>query len=198
MQPHYTPEAEAYREKVQAFLAEHLPADWKGTGALEGDALEQFIVEWRHTLYENGMLALNWPKEVGGAGLSSLESVIVAEEFAKAGVPSGGPNDVFGIQMVGNTILQWGTDEQKAHFLPRILSAEDKWCQGYSEPDAGSVALGFGEPFFAAAQAELDASARLDFSAGAVIRPAGLGDRGPLSGAGAVGWRALGRDVLRK
>lgn len=63
---------------------------------------------------------------------------------------------------------------------------------------AGSVALGFGEPFFAAAQAELDASARLDFSAGAVVRPAGLGDRGPLIGAGAVGWRALGRDVLRQ
>jgi alkylation response protein AidB-like acyl-CoA dehydrogenase len=138
MQPHYSAEADAYREKVQAFLAEHLPADWKGTGALEGEALERFVDEWRHTLYENGMLALNWPKEVGGAGLSSLESVIVAEEFAKAGVPSGGPNDVFGIQMVGNTILQWGTDEQKRHFLPRLLSGEDKWCQGYSEPNAGS------------------------------------------------------------
>jgi alkylation response protein AidB-like acyl-CoA dehydrogenase len=53
-------------------------------------------------------------------------------------VPTGGPNDVFGIQMVGNTIIQWGTEEQKRHFLPRIISGEDRWCQGYSEPNAGS------------------------------------------------------------
>ena len=64
--------------------------------------------------------------------------MILAEEFARAGVPAGGTNDVFSIQMVGNTILQWGTDEQKRHFIPRILSGEDIWCQGYSEPNAGS------------------------------------------------------------
>jgi alkylation response protein AidB-like acyl-CoA dehydrogenase len=64
--------------------------------------------------------------------------VILAEEFAKAGAPMGGPNDVFGIQMLGNTILRWGTEEQKKHYLPRILSGEDVWCQGYSEPNAGS------------------------------------------------------------
>jgi alkylation response protein AidB-like acyl-CoA dehydrogenase len=138
MEPRYSEEAEVYREKVQAFLAEHLPADWKGTGALEGEALERFTDDWRRTLYENGMLAQSWPQEYGGGGLSALEQVIVAEEFAKAGVPPGGPNDVFGIQMVGNTIIQWGTDEQKAHFLPRILSKADTWCQGYSEPNAGS------------------------------------------------------------
>jgi alkylation response protein AidB-like acyl-CoA dehydrogenase len=67
-----------------------------------------------------------------------METVIVAEEFMKAGVPMGGANDVFGIQMVGNTIIEWGTEEQKRHFLPRILSGEDIWCQGYSEPNAGS------------------------------------------------------------
>jgi alkylation response protein AidB-like acyl-CoA dehydrogenase len=123
MEPRYTPEAEAYREKVQAFLAEHLPTTWGGIGSLEGEALESFTTTWRQTLYDNGMLGLSWPQAYGGAGLSPLELVVVAEEFAKAGVPSGTPNDVFGIQMVGNTILQWGTDEQKAHFLPRILSA---------------------------------------------------------------------------
>jgi hypothetical protein len=64
--------------------------------------------------------------------------VILAEEFYKAGVPTGTSNDTFGIQMVGNTILQWGTEEQKSHFLPRILSGADLWCQGYSEPNAGS------------------------------------------------------------
>ena len=138
MHPVYSAEADAYREKVQAFLAEHLPADWGGIGTLEGDALERFSTDWRVTLFENGFLGQSWPVEYGGAGLSAMEQVIVAEEFAKAGVPAGGSNDVFGIQMVGNTIIQWGTEEQKKHFLPRILSGEDKWCQGYSEPNAGS------------------------------------------------------------
>jgi alkylation response protein AidB-like acyl-CoA dehydrogenase len=138
MQPTYSAEAEAYREKVQAFLAEHLPPSWGGIGTLEGDAVQTFTNEWRRTLYENKLLAQSWPTEYGGAGLSALESVVVAEEFAKAGVPSGGSNDVFGIQMLGNTLIQWGTDEQKAHYLPRILSGEDLWCQGYSEPNAGS------------------------------------------------------------
>ena len=138
MQPTYSADAEAYREKVQAFLAEKLPSNWKGMGSLEGDELETFVKEWRKTLFENNLLAPGWPTEYGGAGLTALEQVIVAEEFAKAGVPTGGPNDVFGIQMLGNTLLLWGTEEQKKHYLPRILSGEDTWCQGYSEPNAGS------------------------------------------------------------
>ena len=144
MEPRYTPEAEAYREKVQAFLAEHLPSDWAGTGALDRDQLEAFTTSWRQTLSDNGMLGLSWPEEYGGAGLSPLELVVVAEELTRAGVPDGGPNDTFGIQMVGNTILEWGTEEQKAHFLPRILSGADTWCQGYSEPNAGSDLAGLG------------------------------------------------------
>ncbi len=138
MRPTYTAEAEAYREKVQAFLAEKLPTNWGGIGRLEGQELIEFVTEWRKTLYTAGYLAPGWPVEYGGAGLSALEQVIIAEEFAKAGVPIGGPNDVFGIQMLGNTLLRWGTDEQKAHHLPRILSGADTWCQGYSEPNAGS------------------------------------------------------------
>ena len=144
MEPRYAPEAEAYREKVQAFLAEHLPSTWEGTGALRGEELDAFVDQWRKTLYENGMLGLSWPQAYGGAGLTPLELVVVAEEFAKAGVPSGSANDVFGIQMVGNTILRWGTEEQKAHFLPRILSGADRWCQGYSEPNAGSALANLG------------------------------------------------------
>jgi hypothetical protein len=138
MQPTYTREADEYREKVQAFLAEKLPADWHGLGRLEGDDIRTFVTEWRKTLHEAGYLAPGWPVEYGGGGLSALEQVIIAEEFAKAGVPTGGPNDVFGIQMLGNTLLLRGTDEQKAHYLPRILSGADTWCQGYSEPNAGS------------------------------------------------------------
>jgi alkylation response protein AidB-like acyl-CoA dehydrogenase len=136
--PHYPPEAEAYQDKIRAFLGEHLPAGWKGIGALDHEAARVFTEEWRATLYDNGLLAASWPRQYGGGGLSPLEQVVVAEEFYRAGVPTGGPTDTFGIQMVGNTILQWGTDAQKQHFLPRILSGEDRWCQGYSEPGAGS------------------------------------------------------------
>jgi alkylation response protein AidB-like acyl-CoA dehydrogenase len=138
MQPTYTADAEAYRQKVQAFLAEKLPSNWGGIGQLEGEALAGFVAEWRRVLYEAGYLAPGWPVEYGGGGLSALEQVILAEEFVKAGVPTGGPNDVFGIQMLGNTLLLQGSDEQKAHYLPRILSGDDTWCQGYSEPNAGS------------------------------------------------------------
>jgi hypothetical protein len=138
MHPVYPPEAAVYRTKVQAFLAEKLPKNWGGTGQLEGEELEQFVTEWRAILATAGYLAPNWPVEYGGAGLTALEQVILAEEFARAGVPGGGPNDVFGIQMLGNTLLRWGTEEQKKHYLPRILSGDDVWCQGYSEPNAGS------------------------------------------------------------
>ena len=138
MRPTYSAEAEAYRQKVQAFLAEKLPSNWAGIGRLEGDALTNFVTEWRGTLYEAGYLAPGWPVEYGGAGLSALEQVILAEEFAKAGVPTGGSNDAFSIQMLGNTLLMLGTEEQKQYYLPRILSGEDTWCQGYSEPNAGS------------------------------------------------------------
>ena len=138
MNPTYSAAAEEYREKVQAFLAEKLPPNWKGIGALTGDALEHFITEWRATLFSSGYLAPGWPVEFGGGGLSELEQVIIAEEFARAGVPTGGHNDVFSIQMLGNTLLLFGTEEQKRHYLPRLLAGEDTWCQGYSEPNAGS------------------------------------------------------------
>ncbi len=138
MKPIYTEVADAFRGTIQAFLTEHLPADWLGIGALDAEAAEAFSRRWRDILRDNHLLAASWPREYGGGGLSALESVIMAEEFQRAGVPTGGSNDPFGIQMVGNTIVRWGTEEQKGHFLPRIISGQDLWCQGYSEPNAGS------------------------------------------------------------
>jgi alkylation response protein AidB-like acyl-CoA dehydrogenase len=138
MDPTYSPEAETYRKKIQSFLSANLPDNWSGIGALPRDEAFEFSSTWREILRDNGLLAASWPVAYGGGGLSQLEQVILAEEFFKIGVPAGTSNDVFGIQMVGNTLLQWGTDEQKEHFLPRIVSGEDLWCQGYSEPNAGS------------------------------------------------------------
>ncbi len=138
MDPTYSAEAEQFRAGIKTFLAENLPDGWTGIGHLERDEAEVFAHDWRQKLAANSLLAPAWPKKYGGGGLSELEQVILAEEFAKAGAPTGIGNDAFSIQMVGNTLLHWGTDEQKDHFLPRIISGEDVWCQGYSEPNAGS------------------------------------------------------------
>lgn len=134
----YSVQADAFRVRIREFLGANLPVTWRGTGGIPTEEVFDFTAKWRKVLYENNLLAVSWPKEYGGAGLSAVEQVVLAEEFVKAGVPQGGPNDVFGIQMVGNTLLAWGTEEQKRHFLPRIISGEDLWCQGYSEPNAGS------------------------------------------------------------
>ena len=142
MDPRYSAEAEAFREKVRSFLDEHLPDDWPGIGALDHDAALEFTDSWRTLLYENGFLGLTWPVEFGGAGLSKLEQVVLVEELAKAGVPSMGPNDTFSMKMVGNIVLRWGTEEQKQRFLPGILSGSDRWCQGFSEPNNGSDLAG--------------------------------------------------------
>ena len=142
MDPRFTAEAEAFRLEVRRFLAEHLPPHWQGIGALARDDALAFTEEWRATLYQHGLLGVSWPTQYGGGGRTKVEQVVLVEELAKAGVPAMGPNDTFSIKMVGGALLQWGTDEQKRTFLPRILAGDDRWCQGYSEPDAGSDLAG--------------------------------------------------------
>jgi len=134
----YPPEAEAFRDRIRAFLAEHLPDGWSGTGALPANERMAFTARWRRTLADCGLVAVSWPRQYGGAGLSALEQVVLAEEFARAGAPKGTENDLFGIELLGNTLIVLGSEQQKKHFLPRILSGEDRWCQGFSEPEAGS------------------------------------------------------------
>ena len=138
MDPRYSAEAEAYREKIQAFLGEHLPAGWRGVGALLDAEREKWVEDWRALLVEHSLIAPAWPREYGGGGLSQIERVVLHEEFAKAAVPTGSANDGFGMGMIGPTIMVMGSEEQKKHYLPRILSGEDRWCQGYSEPNSGS------------------------------------------------------------
>jgi len=138
----YPDSAEEFRARIRAFIEVNVPAGFAGLGSLTQEGRDAFIQQWRAALVDSNLLAVSWPKVYGGAGLTLIEQVVIAEEFAKAGVPSGTENDIFGIGLLGNTLTVWGTEEQKRHFLPRILSGEDVWCQGYSEPDAGSDLAG--------------------------------------------------------
>ncbi len=142
MDPTYDAATDDYRHSIRSFLSDNLPADWRGIHHLAPEEQQRFTEDWRRLLAERRLLAPAWPAEYGGGGLSLIEQVIVHEEFAKAGAPIGIPTDVLSIGMLGPTIIICGTDEQKRHYLPRILSGEDRWCQGYSEPDAGSDLAG--------------------------------------------------------
>ena len=134
----YSSEAANFRAEIKIFLDENLPSTWAGMGAFTPDERNTFVSDWRKTLSERQLLAGAWPPEYGGAGLSQMERTVLAEELAAVGVPNGTDNDIFSIGMIGHTIIEWGTEEQKDHFLPRILDGSDVWCQGYSEPNSGS------------------------------------------------------------
>lgn len=134
----YPAEVEAFREEVRRVLAE-LPPNWKSLGGIaDPEAAEDLAHQWRQRLYRHGLLGITWPVGFGGRGLSQLHQVVLVEELARAGLSYGESHDTFGLKMLGNTLLRWGTDEQKRRFLPSILSGDERWCQGYSEPHAGS------------------------------------------------------------
>jgi alkylation response protein AidB-like acyl-CoA dehydrogenase len=133
----YPPEAEAFRTEIRAWLEEHLPSGWFEPGFhMTAEERKAFNEAWPKQLYEGGWICATWPKEYGGKGLSLMQGVVLSEEFARAKAPMRA--DFFGDTLVGPTILQWGTDEQKREFLPRIMDGSIRWCQGFSEPDSGS------------------------------------------------------------
>ena len=133
----YPPEAEAFRKEIRAWLEEHLPDGWFEPGfEMSDEDRARFNEEWPEQLYAGGWICATWPTEYGGKGLSTMEGVVLAEEFARARAPMRA--DFFGDTLVGPTILQWGTEEQKREFLPKILRGQVRWCQGFSEPDSGS------------------------------------------------------------
>jgi alkylation response protein AidB-like acyl-CoA dehydrogenase len=136
----YPADVEAFRAEVRQVLAEELPADWQGLGAIPDAAqTSEFVGSWRETLYRRGLLGVAWPVAYGGRGLSKLHQVVLVEELTKAGLPFGRqPQDSTGVKMLGNTLLRYGTEAQKAEILPKLLSGEQRWCQGFSEPGAGS------------------------------------------------------------
>ena len=137
----YPPEAEEFRREIRAWLEENLPEGWGEPGFEMGpEARERFNDEWTRKLHAGGWICATWPKEYGGKGLTTIQGVVLAEEFSRAGAPLRA--DFFGDTLVGPTILQWGTEEQKQQFLPGIMKGEIAWCQGFSEPDAGSDLAG--------------------------------------------------------
>ena len=133
----YPDETISFRAEVRAWLEANLPPGWFEPGfKMSGDERAVWIQEWTEKLFAGGWICASWPKEYGGKGLTTMEAVVTNEEFAKAGAPMRA--DFFGDTLVGPTILQWGTEEQKKEFLPKILSGTIAWCQGFSEPNAGS------------------------------------------------------------
>ena len=137
----YTPEQDAFRLRVRSWLAEHLPSELKVEDAMdERVAPNREIFDkrmaWHKQLYQAGWIGLAWPKEYGGQGAELMEQIIYNEEYAHARAPIL-PGYV-GLGLAGPTIAQWGSEEQKQYFLPRILQGELVWCQGYSEPGSGS------------------------------------------------------------
>jgi alkylation response protein AidB-like acyl-CoA dehydrogenase len=131
----FSPEEIAFRAEARAFIAENYPAELRGKQD-EGDELgKEDFLSWHRVLAKKGWIAPAWPVEYGGTGWTATQRFIWSEEIARADCVRIMP---FGVTMVGPVIYTFGTPEQKAHFLPRILSGEDWWCQGYSEPGAGS------------------------------------------------------------
>ena len=131
----FSPEELAFREEVRNFIAENYPTELRGKQD-EGDELDkEDFLAWHRVLYRKGWVAPAWPVEYGGTGWTATQKYIWSEETAAADCIRLMP---FGLAMVGPVIYTFGTPEQKAKFLPRILSGEDWWCQGYSEPGAGS------------------------------------------------------------
>jgi alkylation response protein AidB-like acyl-CoA dehydrogenase len=135
----YSPAEEAFRAELRAWLAAHLPRHF-APGELDeeqdADARFERLLGWHRAMHAGGWVGIHWPREYGGRGASIMEQVVYAEEMGRAGAPP--PINPIAIMMVGPTLMQWGTEEQKRRFIPSMLSAEEIWCQGYSEPGAGS------------------------------------------------------------
>ena len=128
---------ETFRGEIRRWLEAHLPAGWFDEGfEMTPDERMAFNATWPSTLFEGGWICATWPVEYGGKGLATMQGVVLSEEFARAKAPLRA--DFFGDTLVGPTILQWGTEEQKKHFLPKILNGTMSWCQGFSEPNSGS------------------------------------------------------------
>ncbi len=137
----YTPEQEAFRMELRQWIADNLDPELRVYDAMdERVAASREVFEkrrvWQAKLYAAGWAGIAWPREFGGRGAGLIEQIIYNEEYARARAPI--VPGYLGLGMCGPTLIQFGTEEQKRRYVKRILSAEDIWCQGYSEPNAGS------------------------------------------------------------
>ncbi len=136
------PSAQKFRDELRQWLEVNRPDELIGVEAERASFGENqgAVKAWTDKLHAAGYLCVSWPEEFGGKGLSGIEVAVMNEEFARANVPR--VTRGMGEWLVGPSIIVWGTDEQKAYFLPRIIDGTDRYCQGFSEPDAGSDLAG--------------------------------------------------------
>ena len=127
-----TPEEEAFRDEVRAWLGENHP----GAEPDGEEAKFEFRRDWQRKMHDAGWAGISWPREYGGRGATLIEQAIFSEEMARTKAPA--PANVLGLVMGGPVVIAHGTEEQKERFLEPILSAEEIWCQGFSEPESGS------------------------------------------------------------
>jgi len=131
-----SPEEIQFRDELRRWLAVNAPKDWDERREESMESRFEYLKRWQRKLYEGGWAGISWPKEYGGRGASLMEQVIFWQEMAQAQAPP--LANVLGLGIIGPTIIAFGTEAQKKRFLAKILSAEEIWCQGFSEPDAGS------------------------------------------------------------
>lgn len=138
-----TPGEQQFRDELRAWLQANVPPPWTGsTAAEEKSEYFDFLRKWQKKVCEAGWAGISWPKEYGGRGAAIIEQAIWQEEWARAEAPQ--LINALGLYLIGPTIITAGTEEQKRRFLPKILSAEEIWCQGFSEPNAGSDVASLG------------------------------------------------------
>ncbi|MGH7309089.1 MAG: acyl-CoA dehydrogenase family protein [Candidatus Rokuibacteriota bacterium] len=135
----FTPEQEAFRKEVRQWLERTLPDDLRGRSFAASRADREEVRKlraWQKTMYEAGYVGIDWPREFGGRGATLIEQIILYQEMARAESPQ--PVNRGGLSMLGPTLMKYGTSAQQRRFLPGILTADDLWCQGFSEPNSGS------------------------------------------------------------
>src|SRR5215472_4597846 len=131
-----TVEEAKFRDELRAWLAANVPEGWEDHREEDLSVRFEFLRKWQRSLFDAGWAGVSWPKQYGGRGASLMQQVIFWQEMARAGAPP--LANVLGLGLIGPTIIAFGTDEQKRRYLRKILSAEEIWCQGFSEPEAGS------------------------------------------------------------
>ena len=129
----FSPEDEQYRLKLRTWLEANLPT---AAAPSDQDADFAFRRDWQRKLYDGGWVGINWPKEYGGQGATLIQQAIYAQEMTRARAPQ--PANGLGIGIVGPTLMAHGTEAQKQRYIPKILNADEIWCQGFSEPNSGS------------------------------------------------------------